>query len=386
MIANGPFVAEPAAFTTEALHTLLEWAHKTHISDIILRDDRPPIVKLHGVAEPVARRRLIATELINIVKDIYLASADSPLSGGQDMDFAYELTLTRDERCRFRVNVTAHAPVNGIGRSVSLTPPAIPDVPPTIDELDTEPAIVNAITDARAGLVLVTGPTGSGKSTLLAAAMRRLIETPPGKIILSYESPIEFNLGSLSQHTDSVVSQVQILINLPDFAAAVRNCLRRAPDIILIAEARDKETISGMIRAAQTGHLVMSTSHTNGVAASIARLTDEFPAEERHAMTIKLIDSIRIIIHQRLIRTVDGGRVALREWLVFTPAMRDRLITQVQAGAVQSADKTWEYINHLLTREGQPLMLDAQQKLSDNIISAEEYRVLASEYGELSRG
>jgi len=380
MISNPPFSLEPSSFTRDSLDTLLKWAHKNHISDIILRDDRPPIVKLHGVSEPVAKRRLIATELLHIVKDIYLSSADSQLAGGQDMDFAYEVKLGRDETCRFRVNATPHNSVGGIGRGVGLTFRAIPDIPPRADDIDLEPEIINAIADARSGLVFVTGPTGSGKSTLLAAAMRGLIETPPGKVVLTYESPIEFNLGAISHQTDSVVSQVQIPSHLPDFGAAVRNALRRAPDVILIQEARDKDTISGMIRAAQTGHLVLSTGHTNGVAASIARLTDEFPADERHGLTIKLIDIMRIIIHQRLIRTVDGGRVALREWLVFTPSIRAKLIRQMEAGRGQIQ----ENITHLLQKEGQPLIVDAEQKLSTGSISADEYRILIGEYGSQS--
>jgi len=380
MMTDKPFATEPTAFTTDYLHTLLKWAHKNHISDIILRDDRPPIVKLHGVTKPVAKRRLLATELINIVKDIYLSSADSQLAGGQDMDFAYEVKLGRADICRFRVNVTPHNSLGGVGRGVGLTFRAIPDVPPRAADIDLEPEVVDAIADARSGLVFVTGPTGSGKSTLLAAAMRELIETPPGKVVLTYESPIEFNLGALSQHTDSVVSQVQIPSHLPDFGTAVRNALRRAPDIILLQEARDKETIAGMIRAAQTGHLVLSTGHTNGAASSIARLTDEFDFEERHAMTIKLIDIMRIIIHQRLVRTTDGGRVALREWLVFTPAIREALIARVEAGNGQIQ----EHIHYLLVKQGQVLLADAEQKLSRQCISADTYRILSGEYGSMT--
>ena len=165
----------------------------------------------------------------------------------------------------------------------------------------------------------------SGKSTFLASVFRYLLENDP-KHILTYEAPIEFVYDEIKEKK-GVIAQSEIPTNLPSFARAVRNSLRRAPDVILIGESRDPETISGCITASQTGHAVYTTTHVNSVAASISRLVGEFPSEERSSMALKVLDAVRTIVHQRLIKKHDGsGRVAVREYMIFDADFKSYLM------------------------------------------------------------
>ncbi len=165
----------------------------------------------------------------------------------------------------------------------------------------------------------------SGKSTFLASVFRHLLENDQ-KHILTYEAPIEFVYDEIKDRK-GIISQSEIPTNLPSFARAVRNSLRRAPDVILIGESRDPETIAGCITASQTGHAVYTTTHVNSSAASISRMIGEFPAAERSSMALKLLDSVRTIVHQRLIKNQDGsGRVAVREYIIFDADFKSSLM------------------------------------------------------------
>ena len=173
---------------------------------------------------------------------------------------------------------------------------------------------------------ILTSATGSGKSTLLAAIIRNITEdVDSNRKVLTYEAPIEFVFDNVEK-VSSVVSQSEIPRHLPSFAAGVRNALRRKPRLILVGEARDPETISAVMEAAMTGHPVYTTLHSNSVAETIRRLVVSFPPEERQGRTIDIIETVRLVISQRLVPTVDGKRVALREYLVFNEEIRDILL------------------------------------------------------------
>jgi defect-in-organelle-trafficking protein DotB len=174
--------------------------------------------------------------------------------------------------------------------------------------------------------VLVTGPTGSGKSTLLAAGNRMLIESPHGcGKMLTYEAPIEFTYDTITSRR-SLVAQSEIPRHLPTFAAGVRNALRRKPEIILVGEARDRETIAAAIEAGQTGHTVYATVHTTGVASTIRRMVSTFEPSERTERAFSLMETVRMIVTQTLVPKIGGGRVALREYMVFTDEIREKLL------------------------------------------------------------
>jgi len=219
------------------------------------------------------------------------------------------------------------------------------------------------------GVVYVTGATGSGKSTLLAAIIRAIAEDPQSnRKILTYESPIEFVFDAIDKPS-SVVSQSEIPRHLPSFAAGVRNALRRKPRLILVGEARDPETIDAVLEAALTGHPVYTTLHTTGVAETIRRLVGNFSPEERHGRAIDIIETLRLIIWQKLVPTVDGRQVALREYLVFDESTRGKLLES-------DIDRVTTATRKLLIERGQPMIVEAKQKFDAGIISEHTYKIL----------
>ena len=200
------------------------------------------------------------------------------------------------------------------------------------------------------------------KSTLLASIIKHIVMDPEcHRKVLTYESPIEFVYDMLEM-SSAIISQSEIPRHLPSFADGVRNALRRKPRLILVGEARDAETMGAVIEAALTGHPVYTTLHSNGVADSVRRLVGTFPAEERNGRTLDIIETMRLIIWQRLVPTVDGGRVALREYLTFDENIRDTLLDT-------SPDEVTAKTRILLKEEGHPMLLDAEDKFKQGIIS-----------------
>ncbi|MEA1938880.1 MAG: ATPase, T2SS/T4P/T4SS family [Pseudomonadota bacterium] len=314
---------EPPRMLEENLDDLLQWCVAQKASDITLQTDQPVHIEVDGVLRPATRRAFDAADMSVALTRLYGAEALAKLAGGHDLDLSYEIRLDRYTRVRFRVNVTA---VLSRGRDAAqVTLRSLPNEPPRMEDLDIEDEIIRAWAP-RQGLVLVTGPTGSGKTTLLAAGNRMLIERERGcGKMLTYEAPIEFVYDSITG-PHSLVAQTEIPRHLPDFAAGVRNALRRKPNIILVGEARDRETVSAAIEAGQTGHAVYSTVHTIGVAATVRRMTSTFESSERSERAFALMETLRLIVTQALVPKVGGGRIGLREWLVFTDEIREELL------------------------------------------------------------
>jgi defect-in-organelle-trafficking protein DotB len=174
-------------------------------------------------------------------------------------------------------------------------------------------------------MVLVTGGTGSGKSTLLSSCIRHVIEQENANSkIVTYEAPIEFIYDNIKTPS-SIVSQSEVPRHVKSFSSGIESALRRKPDIILIGEARDRETIESSILAAQTGHMLYTTTHTNGVVETIRRLVSVFSSEEQESIVLDLISSIKMIVTQRLVPKITEGRLAIREYLVFTKDVKDQL-------------------------------------------------------------
>jgi defect-in-organelle-trafficking protein DotB len=314
---------EPDRFMEHHIDPFLLWCVKKGASDITWQSNRPVFCEIYGTLYPSTYRALDAADMAAIVTRLYGTEALAILAGGADIDLAYEVMIDRFTRTRFRVNMTA---ILADGRDgVQITMRTLPSAPPTFAQLKIEQPIIDAWRP-RQGLVLVTGPTGSGKSTLLAAGIRYLIESVHGcGKLLTYEAPIEFTYDSIVSQR-SLVAQTEIPRHLPTFAAGVRNALRRKPEIILVGEARDRETISAAIEAGQTGHLVFATVHTTGVAATIRRMVSTFEPSERNERAFSLMETVRLIITQTLVPKVGGGRVALREYMPFTEEIRETLL------------------------------------------------------------
>ncbi len=360
---------EPARMTMDAINEILIHCVKHGASDITFQTNEPVIAEIYGKLNKVTRRKLANMEVGEILSAMYGPNATTMIMSGKDIDTHYEIRPNRTDRYRFRINGTA-CQVEGHD-AMQITARTIPTDPPKLVSMNLPQVILDAIAPEQ-GVVYVTGATGSGKSTLLASIIRDIAEDKEShRKILTYESPIEFVYDNVDK-TSAVISQSEIPRHLPSFAAGVRNALRRKPRLILVGESRDTETISAVMEAAMTGHPVYTTLHSNGVAETMRRLVITFPPEERQGRTIDIIETVRLIISQRLVPTVDGKRVALREYLVFDEKIRDILLDTDILNITNVVRK-------LVRSHGRTIEADAKEKFDAGIISERNYRVIAEQ-------
>jgi defect-in-organelle-trafficking protein DotB len=362
----GTWPNEPLRITDEHFDDLLLWSASHKTSDTTFQTDRPVYMEVDGILFPVTRRPLDSADMANVLGRVYGPDALAKLASGRDLDLSYEVRPDRNTRVRFRVNITA---ILSRGRdSVQVTMRTLPNLPPTLKDLGVEDKIVENWSP-RQGMILVTGPTGSGKSTLLAAGCRMLIERPEGcGKMLAYEAPIEYVYDAITGPR-SLVAQSEIPRHLPTFAAGVRNALRRKPNIILVGEARDRETVSAAIEAGQTGHLVFSTVHTVGVAATIRRMVSVFEPAERTERAFAMMETLRMIVTQALVPRIGGGRLGLREFLVFDDNVREILLDL-------PIEKWTSEAQRLLIRYGQTMEQTATKAFREGLIDRRSYLLL----------
>lgn len=359
---------EPTRFEPRHIDDLLVYCHRLNASDVTIQTNEPIIVEIYGRLYKITRRQLSNTEVGELLNAFYGPNGTTQIMSGVDVDTHYEVRPNRNERFRHRINGTG-CYVEG-HEGVQITIRTIPSEPPDLSSLGLPPAVVNAIAPQE-GVVYVTGATGSGKSTLLAAIIKELAQQPDSnRKILTYEAPIEFVFDSV-QMPSAVVSQSEIPKHLPSFAAGVRNALRRKPRLIMVGEARDAETIGAVMEAALTGHPVYTTLHSNGVAETIRRLVGSFPQEERLGRSIDIIETLRLILWQRLVPATDGKRVALREFLIFDEKVRDALLS-CEPHQVTAKSRA------LLNQYGQPMSVDAKEKLAQGQISQRTYNIITA--------
>lgn len=314
---------EPNRFVEDHVDPFLIWCVKKGTSDISIQTDRPVYTEVHGTLYPATYRALDAADMSAFLHKIYGPDASARLASGRDLDISYEIRPDRYSRSRFRVNITA---ILSRGRDAAqITMRVMPAEPPRMADMNIEQQIIDNWAP-RQGMVIITGPTGSGKTTLLASGNRMMMERPIGcGKMLTYEAPIEFTYDAIHSPR-SLVSQTEIPRHLPDFAAGVRNALRRKPQIILVGEARDRETISAAIEAAQTGHAVYTTTHTTGVASTVRRMISAFDRSERSERAYALMETLRMIVTQALVPKKGGGRIGVREWMIFPDDVREKLL------------------------------------------------------------
>ncbi|CAN5243652.1 type IV pilus twitching motility protein PilT [soil metagenome] len=292
-------------------------------SDLHLSCGSPPVLRVDGELQRVRFRELTATDLKALLLEIMTPPQREEFATGRDLDFAYELEGT----ARFRGN--AFLQHRGMGAVFRVIPAEILSA----DQLGLPPAIRD-FTMLRKGLVLVTGPTGSGKSTTLAAMIDLINESRPEHII-TIEDPIEF----VHQNKRALVNQREVGRHTDSFTTALRAALREDPDVILVGEMRDVETISLGLTAAETGHLVFATLHTNSAHKTIDRIIDTFPADRQEQVRAMLAESLRGVVAQQLLRKKGGGRVAAHEILVGTPAVAN-LIREAKTFQIPSVIQT----------------------------------------------
>lgn len=358
---------EPPRISDDLVDDLIMFCVQNQTSDISLQTDRAAYAEIHGVLYPMTIRPLDPADMIAIMTKLYGVDAAAKLAAAKDLDLSYEIKLDRFTRVRFRVNMTA---IQTKGRDgVQITMRVLPQQPPSMKDLGIEEEIINNFSP-RQGLIVVTGPTGSGKSTLLAAGMRMLIERSGGcGKMLTYEAPIEYTYDMV-QNPQSLVAQTEIPRHLPSFAAGVRNALRRKPSIILVGESRDRETVAAAIEAGQTGHAVYTTAHTIGVAATLRRLVSVFEPNERSERAAALMETLRMVVTQALVPRANGGRIAVREWMVFDETVREELLDLPQ-------ERWANRIQQMLPDRGQTMQKSSKIAFESGQIDRRWYLMLA---------
>src|SRR5215469_5507641 len=307
------------------IDTFLEEVLKRRGSDLHFIAGDPPRVRLHGELQPLQPQPLDPEFAKTALYEIMPRKAVERFESKDGADFAYQLP----GKARFRTNVLRH--LNGMGAVFR----AIPAQALTMDQLDM-PEAVRQLCQVNSGLILFTGKTGSGKSTSLAAMIDDINTRMKGHI-LTIEDPIEF----VHPRKSCLISQREIGVHAPSFAAALHSALREDPDVILVGELRDLETMSIAVTAAEMGILVMGTLHTNGAAPTVDRMINVFPADKQSHVRTMLSTSLRGVVSQQLLQRTDKqGRVAALEILVNTPAAAnlirqgklDQLENVMQAG------------------------------------------------------
>ncbi|KAA3618026.1 MAG: type IV pilus twitching motility protein PilT [Calditrichaeota bacterium] len=306
------------------LDKLLTFAVERDASDIHLSVGMPPVLRIHGTLRKMEMRAIGKDEMQSLLADIMPPRFQKSPDFTLEYDFAYSVP----DIARFRTNVFLQLR----GGSIALR--VIPDKIRNLKELSCPEGIFNLARE-RKGIVLVTGPTGSGKSTTLAA-MIDLINRERREHILTIEDPIEY----VHQPKNCLINQRELSEHTQSFANALRAALREDPDVILVGEMRDLETISLALTAAETGHLVFATLHTMSAAETVNRIVDVFPPEQQGQIRSMFANAIMGIVAQRLLPTADGnGRCAIHEIMVATSAIRN-LIREDKSHQIYTAIQT----------------------------------------------
>jgi twitching motility protein PilT len=310
--------------STLHIDRLLETCVKKNASDLHLHVGRPPVIRLHGRLRSLETKVLEPDDTVALMKQIAPERCQQELQeeGGADFGFAFL------DEARFRVSVFRQK------GNVSVVLRLIPTKIMTFEEIGLPP-IVKALCRRPRGIFLVTGPTGSGKTTTLATMIDYINQNMDHHIV-TIEDPIEY----YHQHRKSLISQREVGVDVPSFAEALRRVLRMDPDVILVGEMRDLETMESAIRAAETGHLVFATVHTTGAQGTINRIIDAFPVDQQNQVRVQLSTNLIAVLSQVLMpRLGVPGRIAAYEFMVVTPAVSN-LIRESKTYRIDSAIQT----------------------------------------------
>lgn len=342
------------------LTELLKFAIQSSASDLHISSGESPMFRIHGDIRRIDMEPLNEKEVHTMIYDILNDQQRKTFEETHELDFSIAL----GEYGRFRVNVF----IQHRGKAAVLR--TIPSVVKSFEELGL-PNICKSIAKAEKGLVLVTGPTGSGKSTSLAT-MIDLINTSFHKHIITIEDPIEF----LHESKKCLINQREVGEHTHSFANALRSALREDPDVIMVGEMRDLETISLALTAAETGHLVFATLHTNNAPKTIDRIVDVFPADQQSQIRTMLSETLYAVISQILLRRADGkGRVAALEIMICTPAIKN-LIRESKTAQIYSTLQTSQKYGM------QTMESSVQNLLGRKVVSPEEVQSIL---GDLTR-
>lgn len=350
----------------EELDALLYQVIDAQGSDLHLGGNEPLKLRVHGDIKTFSSRTVRAVQIEQI---LYLAydensAAVARVRSGDELDFSYQcLKPYKNAIRRFRVNAdlrqrNGRADIKIVFRTISPKPP-------TIAELGVPAAIVETALTTTRGLIIVAGATGSGKSTLLATLLRHRLENTVEHLV-TLEAPIEYVYDDIESGSTVTAMEISRIMGHSSFYKGLISTLRKDPDVILVGEARDKETITAAITGTQTGHALFTTVHTNGVNSTMQRLLKVFEPYEREAMLMDIIDSLSLIIYQTLVPCTMGGRIALREYLVFDREIKSAL-------RKKSPEELSIELNQYLMEKGVSLAKDAGDKFQAGLIDEETY-------------
>ena len=338
------------------LTELLAFVVKNKASDLHLSSGLPPMIRVHGDVRRINVPPMEHKEVHAMIYDIMNDGQRKFYEENLECDFSFAIP----NLARFRVNAFVQQ------RGAAAVMRTIPSKILSLEDLKA-PKIFGEIADQPRGMVLVTGPTGSGKSTTLAGMVNHKNGTELGHI-LTVEDPIEF----VHESKKCLINQREVGPHTLSFANALRSALREDPDVILVGEMRDLETIRLAMTAAETGHLVFGTLHTSSAAKTIDRIIDVFPAEEKEMIRAMLSESLRAVISQSLLKTKDGsGRVAAHEIMIGTPAIRN-LIREAKVAQMYSAIQTGNSYGM------QTLDQNLTELVKRNVVSVDEARSKAA--------
>jgi twitching motility protein PilT len=341
--------------STASLDLLLTSAASRHASDILLIAGAPPMLRITGNLTPAAAAPLDAEDIRALVLPLLEPSQSEELRTRRSVDLGFH----RENVGRFRVNI--HHQRGTLAASIRLLPTRIP----TLESLNLPPTLAK-LADRRQGFVLVTGPTGSGKSSTLAALID-LVNSRRAAHVVTIEDPVEY------QHSNrtAVIEQIEVGRDTPDFAGTLRSLMRQSPDVILVGEMRDAETIATALTAAETGHLVLSTLHTNDAIQAMSRILDTFPAGNQPQIRQQLSLALAAVIAQQLVPGIDGTT----RW----PATEVMIATDAVRALVRKGDDH-QLRSQISTGRGEGMMT-MEQSLSDLVRAGRITREAAYAHG-----
>lgn len=380
LVAEGEAIpvapAGPPTSASPGLGGLLETVLDRGASDLHLRAGEPPLLRLEGtVVRLEGRAPLTAVQIGGMLEQIAPERNWDEYERRNDTDFAYDFA----GRARFRVNLFRDR--KGPGAVLRSIPSKIP----TVDDLAI-PDAVRRLCELPKGLVLVTGPTGSGKSTTLSALID-LINRTGSEHVVTLEDPIEFvheNIGCL-------ITQREVGVHTESFKSGLRAALREDPDIVLVGEMRDLETIALAVETAETGHLVFGTLHTTTAASTVSRIVDQFPAEQQEQIRVMLADSLRGVVAQVLLKRIGGGLVAAREVLISTAAVANLIRegktfqlpsvmqTSRQLGMITMNDALAELVDQKIVEPAEALLKAADKPAFAKLLAQRGIHVAGTE-------
>jgi defect-in-organelle-trafficking protein DotB len=363
-----------SGLNADTLRSFMVYCARNHVSDIHLQGDNHFVIGRYGRLLRASPFSVADDTMSKLMDDIFSPEMRPKVRGGISIDRALQLdgdannrwSLDRGERVRFRVNLLQGTA--GRQKTIGWTMRVIPSEIPPLEGMGLEPELMENILPEK-GLALWGGITGSGKSTALASTYRYCLDTYPDRKVTTKEDPIEFILGRPNDVLPPLQSQVGE--DIPDFATGIRADLRRAPSVMGVGEMRDRETIDAGIRAGQLGHLCLSTTHIDSPGEVFARLLMEFPHESRDAMAWALLGVLQYVVVQTLLRTTDGKRTAVREYIVIDHALREKLggMPWSQWGA---------HVNSIIRLEKRRIVDQAWRLCAEGRIAPTELRMVMS--------